>query len=110
MMHDGKGAAEPWERLLRKGLDGLSAPVEEESPPDLGALIMLVEDVQRAQRQALMRDLLRFVAVAALVLFGGLWAMLQFPLYYLIVQAALAVVLAAGAAVGRFEGRRIFHE
>lgn len=71
---------------------------------------MLVQEVQRAQRRALLRDLLRFLTVAALILFGGLWAMLQFPLYYLIVQAALAAALAVGAAVWRTEGRRSFHE
>lgn len=110
MRRDGRETLEPWERALREGLDGLSAPVEQESPPDLGALLMLVHDVQRAQRQALRRDLLLFLAVAALVLAGGLWAMMNFPLQYLIVQAALAVALGAGAALWRAEGRRAGHE
>lgn len=110
MGRDRNGAGEPWERALREGLDAVSAPVAQESPPDLGALIMLVHDVQRAQRQALRRDLALFLAVAALVLAGGLWAMVNFPLHYLVAQAALAVALAAGAAVWRAEGRRAGHE
>jgi len=88
----------------------MTSPVEQESPPDLGALLMLVQDVQRAQRQALRRDLVLFLAVAALVLSGGLWVMMNFPLHYLVAQAALAVALAAGAAMWRAEGRRASHE
>ncbi|HEY8345690.1 MAG TPA: YxlC family protein [Symbiobacteriaceae bacterium] len=96
--------------MLHEGLDRLSAPVDEESPPDLGALLMLVHNVQQAQRQELLRDLMRFLAVAALILSGGLWAMLQFPLYYLVTQGVLAVGLTIGAAVWQTEGRWISRE
>lgn len=109
-MRDEKGPGEPWERMLREGLKGLAAPVDQENPPDLGALLMLVHDVQQTQRQALRRDLRRFLTVAALLLCGGLWAMWQFPLYYLVSQGVLAVVLVIGAAVWQTEGRRTSRE
>lgn len=110
LQRDENGTAEPWEGLLREGLDELAAPVEAESPPDLAAFIMLVQDVQREQRQVLRRDLLRFLTAAVLILFGGLWTMLQFPVYYLVFQSVLAAVLAVGAALWRVEGRSTFHE
>jgi len=110
MGHDGNQAEEAWERALREGLDGLAGPVDRESPPDLGALLLLVGDVQRAQRQALQRDLLRFLAAAALIVAAGLWALARFPLYYLAAQGAMAVALAAGAALWQADGRRARHE
>jgi len=103
-------SSEPWERSLREGLDALSAAVEEERPPDLGALIMLVSDVQRQQRQAFRRDLQRFLAVAGLVLCGYTWASFRFPMYFLVAQGVLAVAMAAGVALTRAGGRRATHE
>ncbi|MFB5085339.1 YxlC family protein [Symbiobacterium thermophilum] len=105
-----KREPEPWERSLRDGLDAVAGAVDGEQPPDLGALIMLVDDVQRAQRLELRRDLRRFVAVAALILFGWLWAWLQFPAYFLVAQGLLAAALAAGAALAQAAGRRVSHE
>jgi len=105
-----KREPEPWERSLKEGLDALAGAVGREQPPDLGALIMLVEDVQRAQRLALRRDLLRFLAAAALILCGWLWAWLQRPAYFLAAQGLLAAALAAGAALAQAAGRRVSHE
>ncbi len=102
--------SEPWERTLREGLDALAGAVDDERPPELGAMILLVRDVQRQQREALRRDLLRFLAVAGLILCGWLWASLRFPAYFLAAQAVLAVAVAAGAALVHAGGRRVSHE
>lgn len=101
---------EPWERSLREELDALAKAVDDEQPPDLGALLMLVRDVQRAQREAIGTDLLRFLAVAALALCAWLWASLQFPILFLAAQAVLAVAMAAGGALAHAGRRRMGHE
>ncbi len=105
-----KRSAEPWERSLREGLDALAGTVAEESPPDLGAFIMLVSDVQREQRRALRRDLVRFLTAAGLILCAWLWAWLQFPVYFLMAQGAMAFAMAAAVAWAAAGGRRASHE
>lgn len=100
---------EDLERDLREGMAYLSNGVDE-APPDVGALQMLVQQVQREQQQAFRRDLTRFAFIAVLLLSSGLYGLLQFPAYYLSAQGILGMGLLAGALIWQAEGRRISRE
>lgn len=99
-----------WERDLREGLDGLLKPMEEEAPPDVAALQMLVQQVQREQRRTLQRDLALYALISVAILVSTLYSLWQYPVYYLIAQVILGISLMAGALIWRSEGRRISHE
>jgi hypothetical protein len=101
---------EALERDLREGMAYLLNGMEKESPPDVAALQMLVQQVQREQQEALRRDLTRFALAAVVILCIGLFGFLQFPTYYLIAQGVLGTVLLATALVWQAEGGRTSHE
>lgn len=97
-----------WEALLKQGLDQV-ADLKDEEPPDLAALQMLVADVQADQRRTLYADLLRFWAVAAVVLAGLALAVLREPVFFLAFQGILGILALAGAALW-YTGRRRAYE
>lgn len=95
-----------WERLLKRGLDQV-ADLGDEAPPELGALQMLVADVQAGQRRRLYADLLRFWAVAAVVLTGLAWALLRQPVFFLALQGVVGLLSLVGAGLWHAGGRRV---
>jgi hypothetical protein len=82
----------PWEEQLRQGLDLLSDPGAE-AAPDVADLQLLVARVQAEQRQSVARDLILFWLCALAVLSGALYLFSREPVFFLALQAALAVCL-----------------
>lgn len=103
MRNDPGAGADELERRLRDGLRTLSESVAGE-PPSAAALVRLVERVRREERHREARELAQFLACAAVVVSGGLLLLTQRPIYYLALQAVLALPLALGAVV--WSGRR----
>lgn len=99
------GQPADWEALLRDGLDQMAAIAEE--PPQIAALQMLVADVQQAQRQQLRADLVKFGAVAVLLLSLLLWGFLRAPLSMLIAQGSLAMLSLVGAGLWHAGRKRV---
>lgn len=60
---------------------------------------MLVAEKRAEQRQQLHADLLKFWAVAAMLLAGLAFALLREPVYFLAFQGAMAVLSLVGAGL-----------
>lgn len=103
--HDEEGR-EHWEALLKQGIDQLS-DLGEEEPPNLAALQMLVADVQAEGRRKLYLDLLKFWAVAAVLLTGAAWALLREPVYFLLLQGVVALLSLVGAGLWYTSRKRV---
>lgn len=94
-----------WESLLKTGLDQVS-DLGDEEPPNLASLQMLVSDVQAEQRRSLYADLLRFWAVAAVLLSALAWVWLRQPVFILALQGSVALLSLVGAGLWYLGGRR----
>jgi hypothetical protein len=86
-----------WEEELRQGLDTISHMDEEEAPPSLAALQMLVADVRREERRRVLRELTLFWACAAVLLAAAMAVLARRPLYFLGFEAAAGLLLLVGA-------------
>ncbi|HEY3366710.1 MAG TPA: YxlC family protein [Symbiobacteriaceae bacterium] len=95
MKPDGKS---DWEAQLRAGLDAIS-DLNGEEPPRLETLQMLAVEVQREQRRETLRDLVRFWAVAVVILAGVLYPMSRQPVWFFIAQGVGLVGLLVSAAI-----------
>jgi len=89
--------AAPWEEQLRQGLDTL-ADLGAEEPPNLADLQMLVVQVQREQRQQLLRDLSLFWLCGLTVLAVVFYLISRSPAYFVAIQGLALVGLAATGA------------
>ncbi|ASS66782.1 MULTISPECIES: YxlC family protein [unclassified Paenibacillus] len=107
---DGKEAADDMSadveaRLVRE-LRQMDRELPEEGNPGLSELEGLVRTVQARQRQALLRDLLLFWGVAALVL-GAVFCAAAFALVpYLAAQLLVTVGAAAACVLKLASGRK----
>lgn len=97
-MTSGPERPEQWEADLRRGLDALS-DLGDEQPPDIAGLQMLVADVQREQRRTLVRDLLLFWGVAAVILTVVMYVSSRNPVFFLVLQG-MAIVGMVAAGIG----------
>ena len=105
MTNDRKGAA-PWEEQLRQGLDAI-ADQGAGDPPNLADLQMLVVQVQREQRQQLVRDLTLFWLGSLLVLGVVLYLFSRSPVYFMAIQAVAVVGPAAAGLIYLANRRRV---
>lgn len=96
-MTDKRNDATRWEEQLRQGLDLLS-DLGAEEPPNLADLQMLVVQVQREQRQQLMRDLALFWLCGLTVLAVIFYLVSRSPAYFMAIQGLALVGLAATGA------------
>lgn len=100
-----KDEEKDWEALLKEGLEQI-ANLDEEEPPNLAALQMLVVDVTAEQRRQLYADLLKFWAAAAVILAGLAWALLRQPVFFLALQGVVGFISLAGAGLWYANWRR----
>lgn len=96
-MTDKRNPATPWEEQLREGLDALS-DLGAEEPPNLADLQMLVVQVQREQRQQLLRDLTLFWLCGLTVLAVVFYLISRSTVYFVAIQGLALVGLAATGA------------
>ncbi|MFZ5824401.1 MAG: YxlC family protein [Bacillota bacterium] len=104
--HDDQTGQPGWERLLKQGLDRVG-DLGDEQPPNLGALQMLVAATQAEQRRQLQADLLKFWAVAAMLLAVLAFAYLEEPVYFIAFQGAVTLLSLVGAVLWYAGARRV---
>lgn len=100
------GTGSPWETELAQALDRLS-DLGDEAPPNVAAIQMLVLEVQREERRKAARDLLLFLACAAIILSGVIYTLAERPGVFLALQAGALLALAAVAAHGRVANKEV---